>query len=82
MMAIKLTDKQFAMVLEQDRILKLRANPPEVLNVQELALVTDFHADTIYQKVAEGTIPHKKDGRRIIFIWDSIKKWLIDGESR
>lgn len=56
--------------------LQLRANPPMVMTAEECAIVTTLHIDTIYQKVAEGTFPHRKEGRRVLFLWEQVRACL------
>lgn len=75
-MTVQLTSKQFAATLEQDRVLKLRSNPPEVMNAEEIAIFLDLHPETIYSMVQLGTIPCKREGRRLLFLRDVIREWL------
>lgn len=79
---IHLTEDQFAALRADQRALALRANPPEVMNVEECALFTSLGKETLYHRVQSGTIPFKKEGGRLLFRLESIRAWLKKGEER
>lgn len=72
---IHLTPEQFAAF----EVMTLRANPPEVMSVRELALYLGICEDVIRAKTQEGEIPHKPVGTRILYYREPIRRWLAAG---
>lgn len=75
---ISLTDEQFAAMQAH----AMRANPPEVMDVPELALFLGVSQDTVRTKTQLGEIPAKSLGTRILYYRESIREWLRRGQGR
>jgi excisionase family DNA binding protein len=77
-MTFTLTDEQFKEVTR----MQLRANPPAVMTVEDLALIFDCSMDKVYADAAEGTIPGKKVGSLWRFERETILTWLRNDKSK
>ena len=75
-MTITLTKEQFERHMEEERVLEIRRNPPEVMDVAEVAAFLTVHTDTIRHDFAAGAMPGHKRGRRVLFLRDEIRAWL------
>jgi excisionase family DNA binding protein len=73
---IQLTDAQFAKMLDQQRRLSIRTNPPDVMSAEEAAVYLDMHIDTVRAMVAEGALPARKSGRILKFLRDDLRGWV------
>jgi predicted DNA-binding transcriptional regulator AlpA len=51
------------------------ADMPEILRVNHVCLITTLTSQTIYDRVAKGTIPHSRTGKNIIFNKKEIIRW-------
>ena len=67
--------------MSQLSIPDLRANPPVLMNLKELAIVTGCSDRFLSIKVAEGLIPRIKIGRRVLFRWPQVQAALAKLES-
>lgn len=70
--SIQLNDKQFA---ELKSILR-RSNPPEFLDVPELAETFCLSSSTVYKLVEEGKLPALKVGGSVRFHLPTVRDWL------
>jgi excisionase family DNA binding protein len=77
-MTFTLTDEQFKEVTR----MQLRANPPAVMTVEDLALIFDCSTDKVYADAAEGKIPGKKVGSLWRFERETILTWLRNDKSK
>ena len=48
------------------------------LSVKEIAEILNLSTATVYTMVKKNKIPHKKLGRKIIFHYETIEKWLTN----
>ena len=51
---------------------------PNILTVQQAAEYMGLKVPTIYNYTSKGTIPHRKKGKRLIFLKEELDKWLLD----
>lgn len=57
-------------------------NNTTLYNVDEMAEFLRVSRQTVYRRVADGTLPHIRTGRRIQFEADAIEKWINDSIKR
>lgn len=79
MSTIVLTDSQFREFMDAQRVHSLRANPPAIMTVEEAAIVSTLHLDTFRAKAAEGVLPCKKVGSRMLISWDALRECIRKG---
>ncbi|HKQ08574.1 MAG TPA: helix-turn-helix domain-containing protein [Blastocatellia bacterium] len=48
---------------------------PQFLTVEEVAQLLRVSPRSVYDWVSQGTIPHRKAGRRTIFLADDVLVW-------
>jgi excisionase family DNA binding protein len=77
-MTFTLTDAQF----EEVKRIQIRANPPAVMGVEDLALLLDCSTAKVYADAAEGTIPGKKVGNLWCFERENVLGWLRNDKSK
>lgn len=46
------------------------------ITVKDVAKYLGVHTDTIYDLVGEGSLPHIRFGRKILFSKESIDEWI------
>ncbi|MDC3418069.1 helix-turn-helix domain-containing protein [Aquibacillus salsiterrae] len=52
------------------------------VTVKEVAEYLGIHTDTVYDLVNEGSFPHLRFGRKILFSKDAIDLWVLDQVNR
>ena len=55
---------------------------PQFLTVEEVAEFLRVSPRSVYDWVYKGTIPHRKAGRRTLFLLDEILQWTSTQDSR
>jgi excisionase family DNA binding protein len=56
------------------------AEPPDVVTAAELAVLLQLGAHTVGQRIADGSIPAAKVGKRWLIHWPTIRGTLEQGE--
>lgn len=51
---------------------------PELLNVKQVAEYLQYAVPTIYQLTRLRAIPHSKNGNRLFFDKDTVRKWALE----
>ncbi|CQR46588.1 Helix-turn-helix domain protein [Paraliobacillus sp. PM-2] len=51
------------------------------ITVKDVAKYLGVHTDTIYDLVREGTLPHIRFGRKILFSKEAIDEWVREKAS-
>jgi excisionase family DNA binding protein len=51
---------------------------PNILTVQQAAKYIGLKVPTVYNYTSKGLIPHRKKGKRLIFVKEELDKWLLD----
>lgn len=78
-------------LVEQIKILSAKIDRLETDNVfkkpfwrvQDVALVTGWTRQTIYQKCSNGEIPYyKPDGKTLFFVPDEIRKYVLQNKTK
>jgi excisionase family DNA binding protein len=54
---------------------------PQFLTVEEVAELLRVSPRSVYDWVSQGVIPHRKAGRRTIFLLDEILEWTSEQAS-
>ena len=54
---------------------------PQFLTVEEVAELLRVSPRSVYDWVSQGIIPHRKAGRRTIFLLDEILEWTANPDS-
>jgi excisionase family DNA binding protein len=49
---------------------------PRFLTVEELAAMCHVKPRTVYDWIARGVVPYRKAGRRALFPFDEIQRWM------
>lgn len=52
-----------------------------ILNIEEVAYLTGFKKNTIYEMTSKGLIPHSKQAGRLFFSKDEIESWLMSNRT-
>lgn len=52
----------------------------DFISIQEVAELTGYKLNYLYQLTAEKKIPHYKPGRKVLFIWDEVKQWIMQSK--
>ena len=55
---------------------------PRFLTVEEVAELLRVSPRSVYDWVSQGIIPHRKAGRRTIFLLDEILEWTAQENSK
>lgn len=74
-MTVSLNNTQFERFIEEQKRHMIRTSPPETMDVETLSIFLSRSPDIVYEKVALGTIPFHKDGKRLYFLRDEIREW-------
>lgn len=77
--AIRLTEAQFRMLLEQQRQLAIRTNPSEVLDVAEVAAFLGIAESTVYKLKGSEGLPFFNAGG-LKFRLDAVRQWARQRE--
>ena len=62
--------------LQRSQVPKQISELPEVFGPKDLAPPLQVNIKTLYQMVDDGSIPHVRAGRKILFYRDSVVEWL------
>lgn len=54
--------------------------PGPVMTVVEVAKLLGINRKTVYEAVAQGHIPHRRFGRRIVFSREAVMQWLAEAD--
>jgi excisionase family DNA binding protein len=52
---------------------------PLLVDVKEAARLLSISTALLYDMVADGTIPHVRLGRRVLFSLEGLRRWIADG---
>lgn len=55
---------------------------PVILNADEAAAVLRVSRDTVYAKARDGSLPHLRIGRRVVFPEDLLTEWIYANAHR
>ena len=58
---------------------QLTTQPNTILTAEELAKILPLHPETIRKWAREGRIPHRRLGRKIVFLSAEIDAWIASG---
>ena len=50
---------------------------PEIMSMSDAAKYTGYKKSTLYRKTCSRSIPFHKQGNRVLFRKDDLKKWLL-----
>lgn len=63
-------------------IIDLMTTNKDVLNVNDLHIMTGFAKSTIYRYTMDGVIPHYKQGNKLFFDKLEIENWLKENRGK
>jgi len=59
---------------------QVNPSPPDLLNVDEAALLLKYEVSTLYEKTSKKQIPHFKKGNTLYFDKNELIKWIKAGK--
>ncbi|HNP17598.1 MAG TPA: helix-turn-helix domain-containing protein [Fulvivirga sp.] len=73
--------EQFRQVVK-DEITAIPSPDPKkkFLTIEEATEMTGYSKSTIYRMTSERTIPHLKNGGKLMFSYDDLSEWLMSGK--
>ena len=69
--------KRFDRIEESLNILLGKRSEAEIINLDQASELTHLSKSTLYKKTSKGTIPHIKQGKKLLFVKQDLIDFLI-----
>lgn len=84
------TDQEFRQIIREEVQAALNAIPgmptveidEQLLTIEQAAERLKLVKGTLYNMVSQNKVPYYKSGKKVLFKWSELEKWLVAGDGK